>query len=137
MVREGLYLINSKLGWLLTGRVERDSPRDTDATDCTLVLGNWVQSLPFQISVPSERSIRKREMRKADELTVDLPTIHTSTTTCWATECETPLAEESFAGLQSPKQVRINPIGKTFVPMFRTNTVPVERHSNNNITAVR
>ena len=92
VVKDGLYLINTRLGWMFTGRVEIDTPRDAHLTECTLALGNWVRpgivDLPLQIPVPLKRSM-KRELERETDLNGDFETGRASTTICCGIVCET------------------------------------------------
>ena len=131
IVRDGLYLINTRLGWMLTGRVERDSPPDPNLTECTLALANSrvlprEQTLLSKESLPLKKAGQMVEHKIENQFSSECPTIHASISTNFATQCETSIPEESLESTQSPEQIRISPFRNPSFPTFRAARVPID-----------
>ena len=132
LVREGLYLINTRLGWMLTGRVESNGSNGPGLADLTFALTNGalVKSRELCLSARDsfllKRSIEKPEVKRAPVLTINSPMNRPSRTTCCAILCETSLAEEFIETIQSPAIVGISPAETSPVPMLETTTSRTE-----------
>ena len=116
LVREGLYLINTRLGWMLTGRVESTGSNSPGLADLTFALTNGavVESRALCLSERDsfllKGSVERGEVKRAPVLTV-------KTTYCAIVQ-ESSLAEETIETDQSPEIVRISPVETPPIPMF-------------------
>ena len=151
-MKDGLFLVSTRLGWMLTGSVEGNSACTpvvtaspiTFATTALVRVGNpesngtterhFTQilresdknALLTSSTVLFQDCLLEQELKNSNELTIDSSTTVASKTTFCATICKTTPAEESVSALMTSEQIRVTPFVTTSVPMFRTATVNVE-----------
>ena len=133
VVREGLYLINTRLGWMLTGRVESDGSNGPVLAELTFALTNFVgihfraESLPTRESFLLKSSENIRVFQKQDESLIPPSEFDsTSRKTSCATVSEISLPEESVSDLRSTERVMLAPVLTTSVPMIEPTSVQIE-----------